>query len=104
VLRLDAILRHAGDSLPPHLAIRKLEDMMTDSPFLIMERYVLQAFYHKGICLLHRKKWNDTPADTDHTFSYSRKMSVNSSIKLLDQQSSMHRGCQPSGPIEGMRW
>ena len=104
VLKLDTALMEARELIPPHLQIRPLEEMQNDAPSLIMERYILQLFYHKAVCLLHRKYWNSSPADSDGTFFYSRKSSIASAMMLLNQQATMHRACHPGGALVNMKW
>ena len=104
VLKLDTALMEARELIPPHLQLRPLEEMQRDAPSLIMERYIIQLFYHKAVCLLHRKYWKSSPVDSDDPFFYSRKSSIASAMSLLSQQSSMHEGCQPGGPLVSMKW
>jgi hypothetical protein len=102
VMKLDLMLVDKYEAIPAHFKIRTLEEMRNDPPSRIMERYFLQLFYHKAICLLHRKFWNASPSLD--LASYSRKRCVDSSIALLDHQAEMHRACQPGGPLVTMKW
>ena len=105
VLRLDLILKQARDNVPDHLQLHSLEDMKTDPPFRIMEKYIIQHFYHKSTCVLHRKFWDAEPAGTTkETSHYSRKSCVSSALSLLQQQTLLHRACQPHGPLACMKW
>ncbi|KAG0652489.1 Fusarisetin A cluster transcription factor fsa6 [Hyphodiscus hymeniophilus] len=104
VLRLDSDLMEARELVPPRLQFRPIEEMYKDPPSLIMERLLIQQFYHKAICLLHRKYWKSTPPDSERTFFYSRKASIASAMSLLSQQESMHRACRPGGPLVNMKW
>ncbi|KAH8687675.1 hypothetical protein BGZ60DRAFT_362754 [Tricladium varicosporioides] len=105
VLRLDLMLMQAREGIPPHLKLGTLEEMKDDPPPLIMEKYILELFYHKAICVLHRKFWDGAPANTPKgTFYYSRKTCVSSALSLLHHQALMHRGCQPGGPLVKMKW
>jgi hypothetical protein len=105
VLHLDHFLREVRDEIPAHLQLRTLEDMKLDPPFRIMEKYILQHFYHKSICVLHRKFWDrESTSASDSTRYYSRRACVSSALSLLQQQVLLHRGCQPRGPLATMRW
>lgn len=63
-------------------------------------------FYHKAVCLLHRKYWhvNFSKVPEDFLLHYSRKACVVSGVALLDQQVAMHQACQPGQPLESMKW
>jgi hypothetical protein len=102
VLRLDMELMRARELIPPRLQLRPLEEMQNDPPSLIMERCFIHQFYHKATCLLHRKYWKSSSADSDGTFFYSLKISLGSAMSLLSQQESMHRACRPGGPLVNM--
>jgi hypothetical protein len=94
----------ARELIPSHLQLRLLEEMQDDAPSLILERYIIQLFYHKAVCLLHRKYWKSSPTDSDETFFYSRKASIASAMTLLSHQATMHRACRPGGPLTNMKW
>ena len=106
VLELDQKLMEARGNIPPHLQLRKIEEMAGDPPSRVMERFIPQLFYHKAICLLHRKYWSTPPLATcsQNSWSYSRKSCVNSSLALLEHQSTMHRAAQPGGILEKFKW
>jgi hypothetical protein len=104
VLKLDTALMEARELIPSHLQLRLLEEMQDDAPSLILERYIIQLFYHKAVCLLHRKYWKSSPTDSDETFFYSRKASIASAMTLLSHQATMHRACRPGGPLTNMKW
>ncbi|KAF4631297.1 hypothetical protein G7Y89_g6826 [Cudoniella acicularis] len=104
-LRLDLMLMQAREEIPAHLQLGTLEEMKNDSPSFIMEKCILQIFYHKAICVLHRKFWDAAPTNTPKgTFYYSRKTCVSSALSLLQHQAMMHRGCRPGGPLVRMKW
>ncbi|KAE9375537.1 hypothetical protein N431DRAFT_332569 [Stipitochalara longipes BDJ] len=106
VLKLDLKLMEARANIPPHLQLRTLEEMANDPPSRIMERFIPQLFYHKAVCLLHRKYWDSVPPEAcpPGTWSYSRKSCVNSSLALLEHQATMHRASQPGGILEKFKW
>lgn len=105
VMRLDLNLMQTREIIPPHLLLGTLEEMKHDKPSTIMEKYILQLFYHKAIVVLHRKFWDAAPEGTPPgKFYYSRKTCVASAVTLLDHQALMHEGCQPGGPLTEMKW
>jgi hypothetical protein len=105
VLKLDMRLMKTRANIPPHLQLGTLEEMANDPSSRVMERYILQLFFNKAICLLHRKYWDSLPAQTpEGAWHYSRRTCVASSLALLDHQASMHRAAQPGGILRTMRW
>lgn len=106
VMRLDRMVMEAREMIPLHLQVRPLDEMMNDPPSRIMERYLLDIFCQKALCLLHRKHWSIKSHGSPDTypFFYSRKICVSSSMMLLDEQASMHRASQPGGPLSRMKW
>ncbi|KAE8452752.1 hypothetical protein EG329_013024 [Mollisiaceae sp. DMI_Dod_QoI] len=105
VLKVDMVLLTTREMIPPHLQLRTPEEMQGESPGRVMERYILQLFYNKAICLLHRKYWDAIPEGTDkNTWFYSRKTSVSSALALLEHQVSMHRAGQPGGCLGKFKW
>ncbi|KAF8854134.1 hypothetical protein BDZ45DRAFT_48299 [Acephala macrosclerotiorum] len=105
VLKVDLVLLQTREMIPPHLQLGTLEQMQNDSPGRVMEKYILQLFYNKAICLLHRKYWEASPTDTDkNTWYYSRKASVGSALALLEHQVSMHRASHPGGCLGKFKW
>jgi hypothetical protein len=103
VLGLDMMLLEARANIPAYLQLGTLEEMKDDPASLIMERFVLQHFYHKAQIVLHRKFWDTVPTGTKGNF-YSRKTCVSSALALLNHQTMMHHGCQPGGPLMRMKW
>jgi len=80
VMNLDKDLLEAWTEVPPYLLVRPLEEMREDPSSRIMERYLLQMFYHKAVCVLHRKHWNTLSLGSPETCAlYSRKRCVTSS-------------------------
>lgn len=105
VLKIDMELLRTREMIPPHLRLGSLEEMQNDAPGRVTEKYILQLFYNKAVCLLHRSHWEGTPTSTEKdTWYYSRKTSVASAITLLEHQVSMHHACQPGGCLEHFKW
>jgi hypothetical protein len=105
VLRLDRILIESLETVPTLFRVRSFEEMKNDPPHRIMERCFIHSFYHKAVCVLHRKYWSATPlSDKTGLNYYSRDRCVGSSIALLDQQAAMHDACRQGGPLFGIKW
>jgi hypothetical protein len=102
VMRLDAGLIESRKMIPPHLRLRSDDEMRNEPPGSLMEKYVLEHFYHKAICVLHRKYLNCFLADG--TYAYSRMTCIVSALDLLRQQVSLHSECQPGGRLERIKW
>jgi len=105
VLKLDLVLLEARTVVPPHLQLGTLEDMKSNTPSRVVEKYILDIFYHKAVCVLHRKYWNAVPKDTSKTtWYYSRKTCVSSALALLGHQVTMHQACAPGGCMLPLKW
>ena len=61
VMALDAMLISTRNLIPPQFQMCQMEEMKTDPPASIMERFLLHIMYHKAVCILHRKYWNSAP-------------------------------------------
>lgn len=99
VLELDRTLQEAHALIPPHLQLGTLPEMNTDVPSRVMEKYILQIFYHKAVCILHRKHWSTTAMK-----SYSRSTSVSSALAMLEHQSTMHQASKLGGCLGSLKW
>jgi hypothetical protein len=107
VLKIDLLLMEARKAIPSHLQLGTLEEMRNDPPSKILERFILVLFWHKAICVLHRKFWDSVPPGTGSIagdFHYSRKSCLVSSLALLELQDIMHQAAQPGGSLMTMRW
>lgn len=102
VMKLDAGLIESHTLVPAHLRLRPDNEMRNEPPGSLMEKYVLEHFYHKAICVLHRKYLNCFLADD--TYAYSRRTCIVSALELLRQQVSLHSECQPGGRLERIKW
>jgi hypothetical protein len=105
VLKLDLVLLEARSIIPPHLKVGTLEEMKNDSCSRVAEKYILDIFYHKAVCILHRKYWHALPRDsTTHIWYYSRKTCVSSAMAMLAHQFTMHEACKPGGCMLPLKW
>ncbi|KAL3422558.1 fungal specific transcription factor domain-containing protein [Phlyctema vagabunda] len=102
VMKLDESLMKMREEVPAHLHLKSLQEMHGDASHVILERYVIQQFYHKSICVLHRKYWN--VASLEPGGLYSRFTCVASAISLLDLQATMHEASVPGGLLEKIKW
>ena len=100
---LHEALEISHQSIPPSLRIRPIaETSFVDQDYLIMQRFMLELQYLKGLCILHRpfmayKK--DDPA-----FGTSREICVNSALRQLDLQNDYYESLQPEGRLYTSRW
>lgn len=105
VLEIDLMLIQAKDDIPPYLRLGTLEEMKNDPPWKVLERFLLILFWHKAVCILHKKYWDAPPTKgLNIDFSYSRRSSVVSSIALLEHQATMHEAAKPGGLLATSKW
>jgi hypothetical protein len=102
IMKLDAGLIESRTLVPDQLRLCPDNEMQNEPPGSLMEKYVLEHFYHKAICILHRKYLNCFLADD--TYAYSRRTCIVSALELLRQQVSLHLECQPGGRLERIKW
>ncbi|KAH0371689.1 hypothetical protein KCU65_g1799, partial [Aureobasidium melanogenum] len=100
---LHESLERSHQNIPPSLRIRPVaETSFVDQDYLIMQRFMLELQYLKGLCILHRpflscKK--DDPA-----FKQSREICVNSALRQIDLQNDYFEALQPQGRLYQSRW
>ncbi|KAL2071563.1 hypothetical protein VTL71DRAFT_12798 [Oculimacula yallundae] len=106
VLKLDLMLLEIYQQIPVHLQFGTLEEMKNDTSSRIMEKFILKSFWHKSVCVLHRKYWDTTPSDTpiNGQWVYSRKSSLGSALAMLELQYTMQQACVPGGLMSKMKW
>ncbi|KAL8648245.1 MAG: hypothetical protein Q9210_005107 [Variospora velana] len=97
IMQLDQNLREARAELPPYLRLKSVEDSMTESPAVIMQRFFLSILYHKGQCVLHRKFL--ARARENPKYAHSRRTCVDSSMELLNHQATLHYESRPGQRI-----
>ena len=101
VMLLDQNLREVLAQIPPHLRLRPIEDSTTDPGTLILQRFNLSMFYHKGQCVLHRKFL--TRARENNKYAHSRRTCIDSSMDLLHHQATLHYESRPGRRLYAMR-
>jgi len=102
VMKTDTLLNEAYAMVPSFLLLVPLEFAITDSADLIMKRFSLAMMFYRSRCVLHRKYL--LKEKESHTFEYSRKASLDASMKLLHIQFSVHRAIQPDGALCKAVW
>ncbi|KAG4436745.1 hypothetical protein IFR05_007763 [Cadophora sp. M221] len=106
VLKLDLKLLDIHQMIPSHLQFGTLDEMKNDLSSRIMEKFILKSFWHKSVCILHRKYWDCAPTDTPQNaqWVYSRKSSLVSALAMLELQKTMHQASAPGGCMSKMKW
>jgi hypothetical protein len=102
VMRLDSELLKMHSSLPAYLTMRPLSDSLTDDSDLILRRCVLEVYFQKSRCVLHRKYL--ILGKSNAQFRYSRASSIDGAMKLLIVQSMFYDATQPGGQLIGEQW
>ncbi|CAL3966906.1 unnamed protein product [Diplocarpon coronariae] len=102
VLKRDNRLRELKEKIAPHLRLRPPEECTLDPAPLLMQRFNLDTFWQKTICVLHRKYFGR--ALQSSRYSHSRRACVDASMEILRHQSQLHRESQPGGRMRPMKW
>ncbi|KAI9053864.1 hypothetical protein LZ554_002811 [Drepanopeziza brunnea f. sp. 'monogermtubi'] len=102
VLKRDSRLRDLKDNLAPHLRLRSIEECTQDPATLLMQRFNLDIFWQKTICVLHRKYI--ARAQQNPRYALSRRACVDASMELLRHQAQLYRESQPGGRMRTMKW
>ncbi|KAG9574445.1 hypothetical protein KCU77_g3384, partial [Aureobasidium melanogenum] len=100
---LHESLERSHQNVPPSLRIRTIaETSFVDQDYLIMQRFMLELQYLKGLCILHRPFLScrkDDPA-----FKRSREICVNSALRQIELQNDYFEALQPQGRLYQSRW
>ncbi|TVY17050.1 Pyrrolocin cluster transcription factor fsdR [Lachnellula arida] len=102
ILKRDNRLRELKNDMPPHLRLRPLEECMHDPATLLMQRFNIDIFWHKTMCVLHRKYI--ARARQNPRYAHSRRACVDASMEILRHQAKLHRESQPGGRLRSMKW
>jgi hypothetical protein len=101
--RLHDRLEKSHQNVPPSLRIRTMANTsFVDQDYLIMQRFMLELQYLKGLTILHRPYLGyekDDPA-----FERSREICVNSALRQLDLQNDYYEALQPQGRLYQSKW
>lgn len=106
VLKLDKILLDVHVITPAHLTLGYESEMKDDAPARVVEKYILDIFYHKAVVVLHRRYWkpDSTPGGTAENARYSRQRCVSSAIRMLQDHETIHVATAPGGSMVPLKW
>lgn len=102
VMRLDHDLRGALASLPSHLILRTMEESLLDPVATLMMRFGIEILYHKSQCVLHRRFLSK--ARENNRYAYSRRTCVDSAMKLLQHQTTLHYESRQGCRLHSVKW
>ncbi|KAI5275446.1 hypothetical protein E4T47_01551 [Aureobasidium subglaciale] len=102
IMKLDALLREARTSIPPHLQMKPPSELAMAAPNLIMQTYALELIYLKSQCMLHRKfiaRGRDSPR-----YAYSRRTCIDASMEMLTHQATLYIESRDGGKLRSVKW
>lgn len=102
VMKMDAKLQEAKESIPAGLRWRSMAHCITDSPQIIMQKMYLDVIFYKAKIILHRKYFIHPGIQRQH--GYSREACLDAALKLLDYQHILDEEMQPLGQLYQDRW
>lgn len=102
ILKRDTRLREIRNNMPPHLRLRPLEECMHDPATLLMQRFNLDIFWQKTVCVLHRKHL--MRARQNPRYAHSRRVCVEAALEVLHHQAKLYQESQPGGRMRAMKW
>ena len=102
ILDLDSRLGDVYVSVPPILRWRPMDESITDTPDIIMNRCNLELLFHKTRCVLHRRYF--AIAQNDSSFAYSREACLDAAMKILHCHSIIYNASQPGRQLSQVRW
>jgi hypothetical protein len=102
ILKRDNRLRELKMNMAPHLRLRPIEECTHDPATLLMQRFNLDIFWQKTMCVLHRKYI--ARARQNPRYAHSRRACVDASMEILRHQAQLYRESQPGGRMRSMKW
>ncbi len=102
ILKRDNKMRELKEKMAPHLQLRPIEECTHDPATLLMQRFNLDIFWQKTMCVLHRKYI--ARARQNPRYAHSRRACVDASMEILRHQAQLHRESQPGGRMRTMKW
>ncbi|KAL2867024.1 Zn(II)2Cys6 transcription factor [Aspergillus lucknowensis] len=102
VLQLDNQLNEAYAAAPANLQFRGVGQSVTELPHIIIARYNLDILYQKSRCVLHRNYLYD--GRSDRRYVASRRICIDSAIKLLRHHATIDAQVQPGGVLCQHQW
>lgn len=104
VMRVDAILQEAAESIPPPLKPKPIAASLTDSPQVIMSRLYLSNKLYQAQIALHRRFLFSGHRDADgNPATYSHKVCFEACLGTLDIQYMVDEETCPGGQLSIMR-
>jgi hypothetical protein len=101
-VQLDRQLNEAYAAAPSNLQFRGVGQSVTELPVVIIGRYNLDILYQKARCVLHRNYLYD--GRSDPRYANSRRICIDSAIKLLRHHATIDAQVQPGGVLYSGRW
>lgn len=101
-VQLDWQLNEAYAAIPSNLQFRGVGQSVTELPVVIIARYNLDILYQKARCVLHRNYLQD--ARSDPRYANSRRICIDSAIKLLRHHATIDAQVQTGGVLHSGRW
>ncbi|KAL2813091.1 fungal-specific transcription factor domain-containing protein [Aspergillus granulosus] len=96
-IQLDQQLNEAYAAAPSNLQFRGVDQSVTELPMIIIGRYNLDILYQKARCVLHRNYLHDERSDP--RYANSRRICIDSAIKLLRHHATIDAQVQPGGVL-----
>lgn len=105
IMRIDKIVEEARAAIPAPLTWRPMNQSITDSPNIVMQRLYLEAVYHRGKILLHRRNLiNGTPDSFNGPEANSVCICLDAAVNILKYQEVLDAEAQPDGRLYQVRW
>ncbi|KAM3507649.1 hypothetical protein MY10362_001655 [Beauveria mimosiformis] len=101
-MRLDLVLNATWDEVPPFLRVRPLDQCIADAPTLLIQRYGIEALYHKCRCVLHRRHLAEPVPRAEH--DYARQQCLEAAVALLDFQVTIWNATRPGSMLSMCGW
>ncbi|KAK3378509.1 fungal-specific transcription factor domain-containing protein [Podospora didyma] len=102
VMKLDNLLESKWAQIPSIMKLKPLEDTIADPPSIVNQRFGLSSLYQKARCVLHRRYIIEAAPKPEH--AYSRRVCLESAMKLLEGQSTIHVAALPGGLMRMNGW
>lgn len=109
MMALDAKLEEAKARLPPLLSMPDITELVTDPAEQLMCRFNLDLLYLKTKIIIHRRYMSRpfaalTPREQEFGIGNSRRMCVNSALRVLQHHHTLYSASQPGGQMESVKW
>ncbi|KAM3492128.1 hypothetical protein MY3957_004619 [Beauveria namnaoensis] len=101
-MRLDVVLNATWDEVPPFLRVKPLDQCIGDAPMLLIQRYGIEALYHKCRCVLHRRHLAEPVPRAEH--DYARQQCLEAAVALLDIQVTIWNATRPGSMLSMCGW